>query len=396
MKKLWQKSNNQSVDKDVESYTIGNDYILDMELVAYDIQGSRAHARGLKKIGILTTKELHMLEKGLNKIFTLWKSGKFHIAPEQEDMHTAIEDFLTNICGDTGKKIHTGRSRNDQILVALRLFSLDKLHTTFSLIKDLIKAMNVTIKKYQTYKMPGYTHMQRAMPTTVSTWLGSYRDALADDVVLLKSVQNILDQNPLGSAAGYGENILGIDRTFTARELGFKRVQKNPIYSAMSRGKFELMMLQALSHIMMDLGKLASDLLLFTTQEFGFFDLPHSFKTGSSIMPQKKNFDVLELMRGNVAIFNGYVFQIQELIKNLPLGYNRDFQLMKEPFLKGVSLAMNTIAIATKVVSHLHVNQDAIQRACTPDLYATDEAYQLVKNGMPFRDAYREVGKKYQ
>ncbi len=396
MKKLWQKSNNQSVDRDVELYTIGNDYILDMELVAYDIQGSRAHARGLKKIGILTTNELKLLEKGLSEILVLWKNGKFVITPEQEDMHTAIEDFLTNICGDAGKKIHTGRSRNDQILVALRLFSLDKLHIIFSLIKDLFKTMNVAIKKYQTHNMPGYTHMQRAMPTTVGIWLGSYRDALADDIILLKSVQNILDQNPLGSAAGYGENILGIDRAFTAQELGFKKVQKNPMYCAMSRGKFEFMMLQALSQVMMDLGKFASDLLLFTTKEFGFFDLPDSFKTGSSIMPQKKNFDVLELMRGNVAIFNGYVFQIQELIKNLPLGYNRDFQLMKEPFLKGVTLAMNTITIATKVISHLQVNRDALQGACTPDLYATDEAYQLVKDGMPFRDAYRKVGKKYQ
>ncbi|MFA7278282.1 MAG: argininosuccinate lyase [Candidatus Gracilibacteria bacterium] len=396
MKKLWQKSDNHIIDTNIESYTIGNDYLLDMDLVSYDIQGSRAHARGLQKIGILTPHELILLENGLDVILELWKKGEFVIAREQEDMHTAIEDFLTTTCGEVGKKIHTGRSRNDQILVALRLFSLDKLKAVFSLFEGLIQAFDIAAKKYTSFNMPGYTHMQRAMPTTVEVWLGAYHDALIDDVIFLKSVGEILNQNPLGSAAGYGENILGIDREFTAKELGFLNVQKNPIYCAMSRGKFELMMMQALSQIMMDLGKFASDLLLFTTKEFRFFDLPESFKTGSSIMPQKKNFDVLELMRGNVAIFNGYVSQIQELIKNLPLGYNRDFQLMKEPFLKGVKLAIDTITIAEKVASNLQVNREILEQACTPDLYATDEAYRLVKNGMPFRDAYREIGKQYQ
>lgn len=396
MKKIWQKNSKTSVDTDVEAYTIGNDYLLDMELVDYDIQGSRAHARMLRKIGILQDDELAKLEKGLDEILSLWKQGEFVIAPEQEDMHTAIEEFLTVHYGDVGKKIHTGRSRNDQILVALRLYALDRSSHISSLVSNLIEVLDVSAKSHASHGMPGYTHMQRAMPTTVGTWLGSYHDALVDDLVFLKSVQEILNQNPLGSAAGYGEDTLGIDREFTTSELGFKKVQGNPIYCAMSRGKFELMILQGLSHIMMDLGKFASDLLLFTTREFGFFDLPSAFKTGSSIMPQKKNFDVLELMRGNVAIFHGYVFQIQELIKNLPLGYNRDVQLMKEPFLKGMRLAMDTIQIANKVVINLQVRHEALERACTPDLYATNEAYQLVKQGVPFRDAYAEVGKRYQ
>lgn len=394
-KKIWQKTNGQLFDKDVETYTIGLDYILDNSLLPYDIHGSLAHARMLRKIGILSAAELKILEKGLNEILSLWKAGKFALQRDQEDCHTAIEEFLTTQYGEVGKKIHTGRSRNDQVLVALRLFSKDRIDQIFGLLNVLLKSLDVSIKKYKAYKMPGYTHMQRAMPTTVALWLGSYRDSLVDDMKLLTAVRDILDQNPLGSAAGYGENILGNDRAFTAKELGFRKVQENPLYCAFSRGKFENMTLQALSQVMFDIGKFVTDLMIFTTKEFDFFDLPDSFKTGSSIMPQKKNFDVLELMRGNVSIFNGYQFQIQELVRNLPLGYNRDFQLMKEPYFKGMQLMIDSLTMMNHIVLYLQVNREKLAAACSDDLYATDEVYKLVRQGHMFRDAYQIVGKKY-
>ncbi len=396
MKKIWQKAGGQQVDPLVESYTIGNDYLLDMELIPFDARASRAHAKMLKKIGILSASELAKLLKGLEQIESLSSAGKFHVRKDQEDGHTAIEEFLTETCGEVGKKIHTGRSRNDQVLVAMRLFSLERVDGILKLVNELISALSAAKKKYAHVLMPGYTHMQRAMPTTVGAWLESYADSLRDDLILLKAARVVLDQNPLGSAAGYGESVLGNDRDFTASELGFSKIQDNPMYCAMSRGKFEVIVLQALSLAMFTVGKFASDLLLFTTKEFGFFDLPVTFKTGSSIMPQKKNFDVLELMRGNVGIFQGYLYQIQNVITNLPLGYNRDFQLTKEPYMKGIQLAMDSISIATHVAKNLIVHHEALTAACTPDLYATDEAHRLVKKGMPFREAYREVGKKYR
>lgn len=395
MKKIWQKSENQEFNKEVEAYTIGRDYELDIELLPYDILGSRAHARMLKKIGILNAKEAEALEEGLLKIQSLWEEGAFMINENQEDCHTAIEDFLTMHYGEVGKKIHTGRSRNDQVLVALRLFSKEKIDTIMKLLKTLILDLKHKINEYEEYKMPGYTHMQRAMPTTVGLWLESYHDSLIDDMALLEAVRQIIDQNPLGSAAGYGENILGNDRKLTTELLGFKKVQNNPLYCAFSRGKFENLILQAMGQVMFDLGKFVTDLLMFTTKEFNFFDLPDSFKTGSSIMPQKKNFDVLELMRGNVSIFNGYQLQIQELIRNLPLGYNRDFQLMKEPYFKGLRLATDTISIASHIVKNLQANKENLAKACSEDLYATDEVYKLVREGQMFRDAYRIIGKKY-
>lgn len=243
--------------------------------------------------------------------------------------------------------------------------------------------------------MPGYTHMQKAMPSSVGMWLGSYGDSLKDDLVLLDAALAVIDQNPLGSAAGYGENILGLDKKFTTKELNFKKVQNNPIYCALSRGKFENIVLQAISSVMFDLGKISSDLLLFTTKEFNFFTLPDSFKTGSSIMPQKKNYDVLELIRGNVAIFNGYQYQIENVIKNLFSGYNRDFQLTKEPYLKGMKLALRTTRVATLVIKNLKAKKTNLENACTSELYATDEALKLVKNGKSFREAYREIKEKF-
>jgi argininosuccinate lyase len=395
MKKLWDKKGGMETNKVVEDYTVGVDYLLDLELLPYDVEGTMAHAKMLHKIGILNKKELGLLLEGLNKILVLWKAGKFKIAKEQEDGHTAIEAYLTKNYGDVGKKVHTGRSRNDQSLTMTRLFSKEKLGEIKAEVEFLIKSLEVQIKKYGKIKMPGYTHMQRAMPSSVGMWLGSYQSSLEDGLILLDAVAKIIDQNPLGSAAGYGENVLGLDRKFTTAELKFKRVQENPMYCAMSRGKFENMVLQAVSSIMFDIGKVSSDLLLFTTKEFNFFTLPDSFKTGSSIMPQKKNYDVLELIRGNIGIFFGYQNQIENVIKNLPAGYNRDFQLTKEPYIKGVKLALDTLRVMILVVKGLEVKKENLEAACTAELYATDEALKLVKGGKNFREAYQEIKEKY-
>src|SRR3989344_591123 len=313
MKKLWDRKTGTKTNQVVEDYTVGVDYLLDLELLPYDIKGTMAHAKMLQKIKILNSKELSILLSGLNKILSLYKAGKFKIDKSQEDGHTAIEAYLTENYGDVGKKVHTGRSRNDQSLTMTRLFSKEKLSEIRKEAEDLVKALDQKIKKQGKIKMPGYTHMQRAMPSSIAMWLGSYRDSLVDDLIILDAVSKVIDQNPLGSAAGYGENILGLDRKFTTHKLGFKKVQENPMYCAMSRGKFENMVLQALSSLMFDIGKISNDLLLFTTKEFDFFTLPDSFKTGSSIMPQKKNYDVLELIRGNIAIFNGYQHQIENV-----------------------------------------------------------------------------------
>jgi len=395
MKKLWDKKGGIKTNKIVEDYTVGVDYLLDLELLPYDVKGTLAHAKMLHKIKILTTKELSTLTAGLNKILSLWKSGKFSIDKSQEDGHTAIEAYLTENYGDVGKKVHAGRSRNDQSLTMTRLFSKEKLSEITKKVENLIEVLNRQIKKQGKIKMPGYTHMQRAMPSSVGMWLGSYHDSLKDDLVLLDAIRKIIDQNPLGSAAGYGESILGLDRKFTTKELGFKKVQENPMYCAFSRGKFENMILQAISSVMFDIGKISNDLLLFTTKEFNFFTLPDSFKTGSSIMPQKKNYDVLELIRGNIGVFNGYQHQIENVVKNLPAGYNRDFQLTKEPYIKGIKLALDTIEVMTLIIKDLEARKKNLEDACSRELYATDEALKLVKAGKSFREAYQEIKEKY-
>lgn len=400
MKKLWDKKgakkSNNKISQIIEDYTVGIDYLLDLELLPYDIAGTMAHAKMLHKIKILNKKELDTLLAGLSKILALYKKGEFKIDKSQEDGHTAIEAFLTEHYGEVGKKVHTGRSRNDQALVMIRLFSKEKLLEIKKEVESLIKELEKQIKKQGKIKMPGYTHTQRAMPSTVGMWLGSFHDSLKDDLILIEATIKVIDQNPLGSAAGYGENILGLDRKFTTGVLGFKKVQENPMYCAMSRGKFENIILQAISNVMFDISKISNDLILFTTKEFDFFTLPDSFKTGSSIMPQKKNYDVLELVRGSVAVFNGYQHQIENIIKNLFSGYNRDFQLTKEPYVKGMKLAMDTIEVIILVVKNLEAKKTNLEDACSAELYATDEALKLVKAGKSFREAYQEVKEKYQ
>jgi argininosuccinate lyase len=288
-----------------------------MELIPYDIKWSKAHVKMLHKIWILDNNEKETLLKWLDEILNLWERWEFEIQKSQEDGHTAIEEYLTKNFWEVWKKIHTARSRNDQILVTTRLFTKEKIEEIIFIIEQLINSFAEKIKEVWNIKMPGYTHMQRAMPSSVWMWLESFKNSLEDDLIFIKSAFKIINQNPLWSVAWFGEDVFWIDREFTTKELWFEKTQKNPMYCAYSRWKFENIVLQSLSQVMMDLWKFANDIVLFTTKEFDFFSLPDDFKTGSSVMPQKKNYDVMELVRWNTNSFLAYEYQIKEIFKNL-------------------------------------------------------------------------------
>ena len=395
MKKIWQKTEWSEINKIIEEYTVWNDYILDMELIPYDILGSQAHVKMLHKIWVLQSEEKETLLEWLDKIQKLHKNWEFIIEKHQEDGHTAIETYLTQNYWEVGKKIHTGRSRNDQILITTRLFTLDKLDEILTELDSLVLAFEKKIESIWDILMPGYTHTQRAMPTTIWTWLGSFKDSLSDNKILIEAARKVNNQNPLGSVAGFWEDVFWLDRDFVSAELWIEKTQKNPMYCAYSRGKFENIVLQSLSQVMLDLWKLANDMVYFSSREFDFLTLPDDFKTGSSVMPQKKNWDIMELVRWNSNLFQSYEFAIKEVFKNLLSGYNRDYQLTKEPYLKWVKLTLDTIKVCNVTVQNLWVKEDSLKNACTQELYATQEAYELVKQGKTFRDAYIEIWKKY-
>lgn len=390
--KLWQK--NTKLNKLVEKFTVGNDYVLDQQLVVYDCLASVAHAKMLAKVKLIKPVEAKKLTQGLTKIMNLAKHGKFKILPTDEDCHTAIENYLTKELGDLGKKIHTARSRNDQVLTALRLYYKDELQDVQQLTKEVLAAIKKFVQKYGAIKFAGYTHTRKAMPSSVKLWAQSFSEALADDLKLLACVQELINQSPLGSGAGYGLP-LKIDRAYTARLLKFARVQNNPLYAQLSRGKFEATILHVLGQIMFNLNKLATDLIIFTLPELDYFILPVDLTTGSSIMPQKKNPDVLELLRAKYHIVTGLEFQIKSLISNLPSGYNRDLQLTKEPIMNGLQIAKESLQITTLLFTKLKVDRQNCQKSLTPEVFATQQAYQLVKKGVPFREAYRQVAKKF-
>ncbi len=395
MKKIWQKTEWSEINKIIEEYTVWNDYILDMELIPYDILGSQAHVKMLHKIWVLQSEEKETLLEWLDKIVKLHNNWEFIIEKHQEDGHTAIETYLTQNFWEVGKKIHTGRSRNDQILITTRLFTLDKLDEILTELDSLVLAFEKKIKSIWDILMPGYTHTQRAMPTTIWTWLGSFKESLSDNKILIEAAKKVNNQNPLGSVAGFWEDVFWLDRDFVSAELWIEKTQKNPMYCAYSRGKFENIVLQSLSQVMLDLWKLANDMVYFSSREFDFLTLPDDFKTGSSVMPQKKNWDIMELVRWNSNLFQSYEFAIKEVFKNLLSGYNRDYQLTKEPYLKWVKLTLDTIKVCNVTVQNLWVKEDSLKNACTQELYATQEAYELVKQGKTFRDAYIEIWKKY-
>lgn len=391
--KLWKKG--YEPDKVIEKYTVGNDFILDKALVKYDCQASIAHAQMLQKMGILTKEELNKLIIGLKEIIEIDKKGQFMITQEDEDCSTAIENYLTKKCGDAGKKIHTARSRNDQILTALRLYYKEELATVAALIVELTKSMQAFKKKKGNVSIPGYTHMRKAMPSSWGLWTEAFIESMQDNLSILEQTKSLVDQSPLGTAAGYGAP-LKIDRAMTAKLMGFAKVQNNPIYAQHSRGKFEAALVHTLSQIMFDLNKISSDLILWSMTEFNYCKLPDELTTGSSIMPQKKNPDVLELMRAKYHIVVACEFEIKNITANLISGYNRDFQLTKEPTMKAVEITKESLSIAKLLFEKLEVNEESCKKAMTKELYATERAYEFVKKGMPFRNAYREVAKQLE
>lgn len=386
-KKLWQTETDKLLPI-VEKYTVGQDYILDQKLLKYDLQASLAHAKMLYKMKVITKDELNLLKKGLQEIQELLSNNEFRITQDQEDGHTAIEQYLCTHYGEVGKKIHTGRSRNDQSLVMLRLFMIDKIQFLEKTIQENIYTLRSKASKFKNISMPGYTHMQKAMPTTVATWLGSFADALADTLLLISATSKVINQNPLGSASGFGISNFKHDKEYTTELLSFNRTQDNPIYCAFSRGYFEKLTLQTFSNPISIYSRFANDMMLFTMAEFDYFSLNNSYTTGSSIMPQKRNYDLFEIMRGNAKLYQGYLQQITSIIDSVPSGYNRDYQLTKLPFFEAITLIEDTALLFNSTIKDLNVHIDKLEQAMTPDLYATEEVYKLVEQGLSFRDAY--------
>jgi argininosuccinate lyase len=380
--------------KAVCDFTAGEDHILDQRLVKYDCLASIAHARTLGRAGILSKADVGKLVAELNAIIALDAAGDFRIGPEDEDCHTAIENHLTKNAGDAGKRIHAGRSRNDQVAAALRLYYKDELWAVRKMALGLSSDIRAFGQKNKRVQMPGYTHTRKAMPSTVGIWAGSFLDSISDSLRMLRLSSELFDRCPLGSAAGYGSPV-ELDREYTSELLGFGSVQHNPLYVQNGRGKLEAFLLHAMSQLMLDLNKMATDIILFTTGEFGFFTLPDGLCTGSSIMPQKKNPDVLELVRAKYHVVSSLEYRVMGISGDLISGYNRDLQLTKGPVMEAFDTVKECLAMMSLVVKGLGVNRVRCRAAMTEELYAAERAYELVKKGVPFRDAYRKVGRKY-
>lgn len=389
MAKLWQK--NYDLNSVVETFTVGRDYLLDQDILVADCVASLAHAQQLVGAGILTQAEFEQAAAGLKQVIRDFRAGAFAIQRSDEDCHTAIENRLTETVGEVGKKIHTGRSRNDQVVTALRVFGRSSCQQLWLEGLTLASDLLAFARKHQNVPMPGRTHMQIAMPSSVGLWAGAFAEEILDTLKVFERALEIFNQGSLGSAAGYGVP-LPLDRALTARLLGFPKVQNNVIYVSNSRGKFEAFLLDCIDQLGLTLSKMATELILFTLPEFGYFRLPPQLTTGSSIMPQKKNPDGLELMRAKSATLGSYAQQVKNILRSLPAGYNRDFQETKEPFLRGLALGRDCLAIMGLTFRELEVLPHNLAKGFSRDIYATDAAYEMVLAGASFRDAYREVG----
>jgi argininosuccinate lyase len=385
MAKLWEKG--YKLNEAVESFTVGEDPILDTLLIKADIIGTIAHAKGLEKIGILKEEDVESIRKALLKII---KDKGFTIKVEDEDVHTRVENYLVEELGPLGKKIHAGRSRNDQIILDLRLYSKEKLFEIQEKLFDFASTLLSFATRYQKTPMVGRTHFRPAMPSSLGLWAGAFLEAIMDDGILLEVAYRLNDQSPLGAAAGYG-TALSIDREFTSKILGFSKLQNNLLYVNNSRGKVEGVILSALSHIMGDLSRLATDIILFSTPEFGYFDLPDELCSGSSLMPQKKNPDVLELIRARAEIVTSFLFEVFLITSSLPTGYNRDLQETKAPLMRGLEITCSCLEMADLVMRGLTVNEEKMLEGFRAEIFAADKAVELAKKGIPFRDAYRMV-----
>jgi len=392
MGKLWEKG--FKVDKDVISFTVGKDYMLDERLVKYDCLSSIAHTEMLNKMGVLTDKERNAIVKVLKEIIKLSRVGKFKITPMEEDCHTKIENYLTEKLGKTGEKIHTARSRNDQVVTALRLYYKDELSKIKKLTENFSDALKFLVDRYGDTKIPGFTHTRKAMVTDVNTWSNSFIESLSDDTEMTNAVIHLIDQCPLGTGAGFGIPVLKIDRKLTQRLLHFKRIQSNPIYVQDSRGKFEGEIASTLSMILFDINKLASDIIILSEDDIKIIIIPDKFTTGSSMMPQKKNPDVFEIARANYAKVVSLEMRLKTLPMNLISGYHRDLQLTKEAIFEAFDITKSTLRIMSKVVRELEVNRKNAEKFVTKELFATQKAYELVEKGIPFREAYKIVSKE--
>ncbi len=383
--KLWQK--NITVDKDIERYTIGKDAEMDMYLAPFDVIGSMAHATMLETIGLLTTAERDELLSGLRKIYGQIEAGEFSIAEGVEDIHSEVEMRL----GDVGKKLHSGRSRNDQVLLDLKLFTRYKIQEVVLAVKALFDTLQAQSERYKNVLMPGYTHLQIAMPSSFGLWFGAYAESLLDDMQLLLSAYKVANRNPLGSAAGYGSSF-PLNRTMTTQLLGFDSMNYNVVYAQMGRGKTERIVAQAVASVAGTLSKLAFDSCMFTSQNFGFMKLDPKFTTGSSIMPHKKNPDVFELTRAKCNRIQGIPNDITLIVNNLPSGYFRDLQIIKEVYMPMFDEILDCIGMVKSMMEQITVNENILSDSKYDYIFSVEEVNRLTTEGMPFRDAYRKVG----
>lgn len=382
------------IDNEVLSFTAGQDVQLDLALVKADCLGTAAHVTMLSRMPVkppvISAADGRKVIAALKNIMAQSEKGAFKITLADQDVHLAVERTLTLKLGDLGKKVHTGRSRNDQVAVDLRLYAKEEILGAIGEAASLAAGLIDFAKKHAADPMVGRTHMQPAMPSSVGLWASAHAESLLDDVALLMTAYELNDQCPLGSAAGYGAP-LSLDRQLVSDLLGFSRPVHNVLYANNARGKMESVILMAMSQVMLTLSRLAQDLMLFTMPEFGYFTLPAAFCTGSSIMPQKRNPDVLELVRGKAVKVMTFVSCVAELIRGAPSGYNRDLQEAKGPFMKGINVTRSSLRVMTRLIAGTEVNRKALLAGFTPDVFATDRALELVAGGMPFRDAYHHV-----
>lgn len=387
--KLWEK--NVQVDHEVDVFTVGRDREMDLYLAKYDVLGSMAHITMLEKIGLLKADELKQLLAELRKIYAIAEAGKFVIEDGIEDVHSQVELMLIRQLGDMGKKIHSGRSRNDQVLVDLKLYTRAEIQELVQLVQDLFNVLQQQSERYKDVLLPGYTHLQIAMPSSFGLWFGAYAESLTDDMLLLQAAYRICNRNPLGSAAGYGSSF-PLNRQMTTDLLGFDSMDYNVVYAQMGRGKMERTVAFALAGIAGTLSKLAFDACLFNSQNFGFIKLPDQFTTGSSIMPHKKNPDVFELTRAKCNKIQGLPNQITLICNNLPSGYFRDLQIIKEVFLPSFDELKDCLRMVTHMMREVKVNEHILDDDKYSLLFSVEEVNRRVLAGVPFRDAYKQVG----
>lgn len=387
--KLWEKS--VHVTEEIDRFTVGHDRELDLYLAKYDVLGSMAHVTMLHSIGLIADEELPVLLRELRAIYQVVESGNFVIEDGIEDVHSQVELMLTRKLGDMGKKIHSGRSRNDQVLVDLKLFTRDKIREVAEAVRDLFAELQQQSERYKNVLMPGYTHLQVAMPSSFGLWFGAYAESLADDMLLLEAAYRMTNRNPLGSAAGYGSSF-PLNRTMTTELLGFDSMDYNVVYAQMGRGKNERNVAFALAGIAGTVAKLAFDACMFNSQNFGFVRLPDECTTGSSIMPHKKNPDVFELIRARCNKLQALPTQVVMIMNNLPCGYFRDLQEIKEVFLPAFEQLLSCLRMATYIVARMRVNEHILDDARYDLMFSVEEVNRLASEGMPFRDAYKKVG----